>query len=410
MANSVFELAEQDPQVKELLGSPLGHSEVAKSLPFSERAVRRYRKHIGWANQHNPGYPLNTGPQQGPQPIYDVGDVPAGRDPEQENTDLRARNARLYKQLLDEKQKSERLISAVYMAAKDSASNLPKPEPTPRPRVDRRSTKQPEVALVHATDWQRSKVTDTYDSDTCDTRVGEFAAKVEEITDIQRADHPVRHGVVLFTGDMLEGCKIFPGQEWEVDATLFDQLFGVANLMEWFVKEMLGVFETIDVVAEWGNHGRIGRPSDGWKKSDNFDRIAYQIVMNNLRHESRIKEFKVGSEFYQHHTVGNYSFMAIHGDEIKSFGGNTPSYGILRKANAWAGGVVPSFRDVYMGHYHQSMQLQLANGGSVFMTGSTESNNEYAQEFVAASSDPSQRLNFINPERGIVTAEYRIWL
>ena len=405
---TIFELAERDEDAHSLLhNGTVSHQDVASSLGVSEKAVRRYRKKEGIVREPLRVH-LNTEAPEGPE-LYDVDDVPE-RDIETENADLRARNARLYKSLVAEKGKAQRLITAVYQASRDSADNLPRPKPTPRPRVDRRTAKQEEIALVHATDWQRSKVTDTYDSSICDERVGAFSEKVDEITDIHRAHHPVKHGVVLFTGDMLEGCKIFPGQEWEVDATLFDQLFGVAYLMEWFIKEMLAIFESIDVVGEWGNHGRIGRPSDGWKKSDNFDRIAYQIVKNNLRHETRIKNFKVGSEFYQHHEIGNYSFMAIHGDEIKAFGGNTPSYGILRKANAWAGGVVPNFRDVYMGHYHQSMQLQMANGGSVFMTGSTESDNEYAQEFVAASSDPSQRLNFINPERGIVTAEFRIWL
>jgi hypothetical protein len=56
------------------------------------------------------------------------------------------------------------------------------------------------------------------------------------------------------------------------------------------------------------------------------------------------------------------------------------------------------------------MQLQLANGGSVYMTGSTESHNEFAQEFVAATGSPSQRINFINPRKGFVTYESNIWL
>lgn len=407
---TIFESAESDSKIKALLeDATRPHQHVADAIGHSEAAVRRYRSRHGITIQ--PPIPgLNTEAPEEPAPTYDVTDVPVERDLELENHDLRAQNKRIYEALVKEKDKAQRLIQAVYDAARDAAENVTPAKPTPKPTVDRRRGKRPEVALPHTTDWQRSKVTESYDSEICDRRVLQYADKIEEITEIQRADHPVKHAVVLFTGDMLEGCKIFPGQEWEVDATLFEQLFGVADMMETFVKRMLSIYETIDVVAEYGNHGRIGKPSDGFKRSDNFDRIAYQIVKNRLAREDRILEFKSSGDWYQHHTVGNYAFMAVHGDEIKSFGGNLPAYGILRKANAWATGVVEPFRDLYIGHYHQSMQLQMANGGSVFMTGSTESHNEFAQEFVAATGDPSQRLNFVNPDRGIVTAEYRIWL
>lgn len=407
MATTLLERAAEHATI---LNDPaISHAEAARQIGgTTESSVRRWRKKNGVQIITTPVPSLSTeAPEE--EPVYDVGDVPVSRDLTVENSDLRERNKRLYNRLLNEKDKADRLIQAVYNAARDAAENVKPAKPVPMPTRDKR-VKQEEVALVHATDWQRSKVTESYDSEVADKRVRQFSEKVGEITEIMRADHPVRHGVVLFTGDMLEGCKIFPGQEWEVDATMFDQLFGVAAMMEEFVLNALQVFETVDVVAEYGNHGRIGKPSDGWKRSDNFDRIAYAIVQSRLANQPRIAQFKQSPDWYQHHTVGNYAFMAVHGDEIKSFGGNLPAYGIMRKANSWATGVVPAFRDLYIGHYHQSMQLQLANGGSVFMTGSTESHNEFAQEFVAATGDPSQRLNFINPERGIVTYESRIWL
>jgi DNA repair exonuclease SbcCD nuclease subunit len=108
--------------------------------------------------------------------------------------------------------------------------------------------------------------------------------------------------------------------------------------------------------------------------------------------------------------IGNYRALLVHGDEIKSFGGNTPAFGILRKCNAWATGVVAPFDDAYMGHFHTPMTLTTANGGQVFVTGSPESGNIYAAEFVAAKGRPSQRLHFVDQERGRVTASYIVWL
>ena len=107
--------------------------------------------------------------------------------------------------------------------------------------------------------------------------------------------------------------------------------------------------------------------------------------------------------------VGAYRALLVHGDQVKSFGGNVPAYGLLRKGNAWASGAIPeSFQDIYVGHMHQPMALQLANGGMIYMTPSTESGSAYAREFMAAHGRPGQRLHFIEPAKGRVTASYLI--
>ena len=114
--------------------------------------------------------------------------------------------------------------------------------------------------------------------------------------------------------------------------------------------------------------------------------------------------------WYQIVKIGNYRALLVHGDEVKSFGGNTPAFGILRKVNAWAAGVIEDFQDCYMGHWHTPMSLTMSNGGRIFVTGSPESQNEYAREFVAATGIPSQRLHFVDPDKGRVAAEYVVWL
>ena len=66
---------------------------------------------------------------------------------------------------------------------------------------------------------------------------------------------------------------------------------------------------------------------------------------------------------------------------------------------------------MYVGHYHTHNEWAMANGeGVVYQTGSTESDNRYARETMAASAVPSQRLHFIEPKRGRVTAQYKVLL
>ena len=47
---------------------------------------------------------------------------------------------------------------------------------------------------------------------------------------------------------------------------------------------------------------------------------------------------------------------------------------------------------------------------TVYGTGSTESDTRYASVGLASSAIPSQRLHFVNPEAGRVTAQYQVWL
>jgi hypothetical protein len=303
------------------------------------------------------------------------------------------------------KHKTGELVAAVYQAAKDAGLATPPVKVKP-PAKDTRKGKA-EVALIHCTDWQLGKKTVSYGKETCAQRIERFIDKSIAITDIQRKHHPVREAVLFLGGDMVEGLGIFPGQAWEVDALLYEQLFNTSHIISQTITTLAANFESVRVVCEYGNHGRIGRKGE-MPAGDNIDRIAYEIARNKVGH--LVKDWQSSDAWYQITKIGNYKALLVHGDEIKSFGGNTPAFGILRKVNAWAGGVIEDFQDCYMGHWHTPMSLTMSNGGRIFVTGSPESHNEYAREFVAATGIPSQRLHFIDPDKGRVAAEYVVWL
>lgn len=323
----------------------------------------------------------------------------------QEIDELRSANVRLQRQLAEAKAKTSALVDAVERAARDAALASGRPE-IATPKKDARK-KLPEVALAHATDWQGGKSTGTFNLDILQTRINTFVEKIVKLTDIQRADHPVENIVVMFGGDMVEGVSIFPGQTWEVDASLYEQLFTVSRVMEQMLTDLLSDFRTVHVVCEYGNHGRLGRKGDH-PGHDNIDLMAYRIVAERMQ-KNRVS-WQFSGDWHQIVTIGNYKAMLAHGDEIKSFGGQTPAFGILRKCNSWASGVVAGFQDVYLGHFHTPMTLTMANGNQIYVTGSPESDNQYAAEFVAAKGHPSQRLHFVQPDAGRVTASYLVWL
>ena len=318
---------------------------------------------------------------------------------------------RLQRQLADAKAKTADLVSAVYEAAKDAALVNGAPALVAAPKRDKRSGG--EVALLHVTDTHIGAKTESYNVEVARRRVMDTVAKTLKITEVQRADHPVRDCVVMLGGDLIEQTGQFPNQVWAVTGSTFSQIFDAASIIGDALMTLLGSFESVTVYEVPGNHGRVGRgkgrQSLDYESDTNWDRIIGRVLRDQLAGQERLTWHDASSWYHVVH-VGNYRALVHHGDTIRGFGGNIPAYGILRRHLAWSSGVMPEFSDAYVGHFHTAMTLSLNNGGRVFVTPSLVSDSGYAKEWVGAVSLPGQRLHMVDPERGRVTAEYLIWL
>lgn len=322
---------------------------------------------------------------------------------------LKKVNLSLMRQLAEAKSKKQDYVNAVYEAVKEALTSIDI-KPVKAPKLDKRSEKE-EVAVALVSDLQLAKVTPDYNSEVCAQRMELYAQKIIKLTEVQRADHPVRKCVVTFLGDIIEGVEIFPGQQWLIDAGLYRQIMVTGpEIVIGFLRTLLTVFDSIEVVWVIGNHGRIGRKGD-FDPETNGDRMLGRLVMMMLENEKRITwtlpEGQGERNWYAIARVGNYSALCIHGDQIRGALG-FPWYGLGKKVNPWAAGVIREpFKDVFMGHHHQRSLIPL-NTRNVYANGSTESYNTFAQENMASMSDPSQWLLFVDPEKGRVTASYGV--
>ena len=327
-----------------------------------------------------------------------------------EADELRVALERTQRQLAQAKARDDRLAIVTVEACRDAVLARPLTRVV-KPAKDTRR-KSAEVALWHLTDWQGAKVTPSYDSDVMRERVHRFVDKAERITAIQRADHQVRDCVIAFGGDMIEGLFNFPTQPYEIDATLFGQFVTVGNLIVEVCRRALSIYETVTVVPEWGNHGRLGSKRDAVPKSDNADRMTYELARQVLAASGETRlTWQHCPEDIQRIEVGNYRALLMHGDEVGRAGFASPA-AWQAAGNRWKAGAYGwDFRDIWLGHYHRHAQEPLSDGlGAIYWTGSTESENRYARDSMAASGVPSQRLAFIDPDAGRVASMYQVWL
>lgn len=334
---------------------------------------------------------------------------------EAETTDrvLRDANNRLLRQLDQAKASKAELVEAVYRAATDAASALNfSVIPVP---ITRRGPGKAETAVAVLSDWQLAKTTPSYTSDICEQRIALYGDKVIQLADIQRADHPVKHLRVWLLGDLIEGELIFPGQAHRIDASLYRQVtVDGPRILGDFLRRMLMNFETVHVTAVIGNHGQIGGPSRrDMEPESNGDRMLYRIVEQIVRDDRLtwvIPDGRGERSWYAVDQIGNFSSLLLHGDQIRGGFAGFPWYGLAKKIWGWkAGAISEQFDHVALGHWHTPISTVL-NHTVVWVNGSTESDNTYAQEQLAAAGRPCQWLLFVNPDRGRVTAEYRVWL
>lgn len=328
---------------------------------------------------------------------------------------LKRQRDNLARQLHDVKHKRADYLETVWNAAREAVEGITIKPVKPARLLKPKGDGPEEVAVALLSDLQTGKVTPDYDTEVCRERVMRYAEKIVSITNVQRADHPVRHCVVPMLGDMVEGVDIFPGQQWLIDSTLYAQVFNsTPSIVVDFLRYLLAHFDTVAVEAVQGNHGRIGRKGM-FGPEDNSDRMVYRVIALMMRDEPRLTfnmADPVGERaWYKIMRIGEYKALLIHGDQIRGSMG-FPWYGLGKKVHSWgSGGLGPDsdFQDVMMGHYHSLARAPL-NHRSVWANGSTESTNTFAAETLAAQSRPTQWLLFVDPAAGRVTASYGVEL
>jgi hypothetical protein len=255
-------------------------------------------------------------------------------------------------------------------------------------------------------------VTPDYNSDVAAERVARYADKVVKLIELQRSHHPVEEARIYLLGDLLEGEEIFPGQAHRIDASLYSQLFGTAEVLANMVRRIAATVPRVKVVGAIGNHGAMGGPiRRSYHPETNFDAMLYNVARMLLRQESRVdwpETFVAGERaWYATDDVLGKRWFLFHGDQVKSASFGIPWYGYSKRLLGWATSVVP-FDYSASGHWHVPVRMQV-NGITHWGAGSTESSNTFAQEWLASGGQrPSQWLLFAGTDG--VTSEYCVYL
>jgi hypothetical protein len=332
--------------------------------------------------------------------------------------ELKSELNRVSRALTRERQQKVRLEEAIVLAARASFASMP-PIKVGRPAQDRRR-KDTEVAYAHCSDWHLG-----FDPlEVTTDRVMRYRDRIVEMTEIARADHPVRDAHIPFLGDTCHGEQIYPASPYEQDASLIDQAITEgADLVCNFLVSLLGTFRHAHVPWLAGNHGWLGPRKGGvYDPDSNLDRAMGLVVERRLMAAGlspsritfeipRAKRRQFGSLLVDR--VGEWSVLLLHGQQLKggsSYGG-LPFYGMSRRglqlSHLGDHHTLPAFKDISCGHYHVIGSIPVMSQ-QLRVCGTLQSETSFEVETLAAFSRPAQLLMFVHPQAGRVTSEYTI--
>lgn len=332
-------------------------------------------------------------------------------DYETENARLRKQLASLERRLRDGRSKESAVKEAVSEALVDADVRFICP---PAPKLSKK--RKEEVAILHLSDIQLGKVTSTYNTEIARERVMLACRKAIEITEMRRTTASIKELRLYWGGDMIEGEDIFPHQAHLIDSPVIDQ--ACVNGPRIFVEAtllMLQHFTKVDIFAAYGNHGRNGPKHTRSHPKTNWDRVFYhtcKVIFFGTDEHPRKELKRLGwhdtDSFYLVDRVYDWGNLLVHGHQITGGFAGFPWYGTAKKAWGWIDAINEPWDNLYFGHFHTPAEARL-NGRTFYCNGTTESDNEYAQESLAACGEPSQRLQFMDAKHGVI-ANYLLHL
>jgi len=306
---------------------------------------------------------------------------------------------------IEEKELKEKLI---IKTIEKGLQKLPKLD-LPKNIADFKDKFEEEMAVIHLSDSQIGKETDSYNTDIAERRILEFGKKTVEEIKRRQKHSKISKALIIIGGDMVEGEKMRNDQAFEIDSSVFDQSIkrGSAMVVK-FVLLILEVIEKIKIVSVPGNHGRNGKRGDSGSHDTNWDNVlsaAARFILVGSKEfprkdtENRIEFLETNNWYTVQDVLGN-KLLITHGDAIGA-GGAHPWGNIAKQAVNWADSIPEDWRYLYVGHFHTFSQIVI-NKRIILINGTTESGSDFVVQQLGISGFPSQRVSFYNQKDGLI--------
>jgi len=288
------------------------------------------------------------------------------------------------------------------------------PPVVPRYKLPKHRSVDEELVMIHISDshigeWVLPEHTaglEQYDRDVFLERKQRLMEGIDSIVNGHvRETYPIKHCLVHFYGDIATHENIYKGQAFRIDMPLVEQIIWGAHEMADLVRYLAGMFETVTVFEQEGNHGAT------MGTTLNTDWLLYYTMNCVLSSQPNVSTVLSDSPYLAYfidesvkapdgkplldYSEGGDRWNAImaHGHQVRRYHG-TPYYGLDR----FVGRLTNIFRIVWdsarCGHHHEP-----GEGSGWELVPSWLTGTDYTVGRLTLASRPQQLINGFHPRK-----------
>ncbi len=152
-----------------------------------------------------------------------------------------------------------------------------------------------------------------------------FALAEERVQDDEKY---VSDGILLLGGDLIEGCSIYPNQNWQIDMGMRDQIRTTVGIVLNFLDRVATRFPTFRVVAVPGNHGENRINGKRVNRQDNFDQLVAEAVAMAAERDEALSHVSFNIAYDQPALtvdINSHIYAVTHGSVYGKGNGGDPS-------------------------------------------------------------------------------------
>ena len=329
-----------------------------------------------------------------------------------EDRDHRLEEARQLRQLTAAESRLRRYESVLERAI---VGHEPTPLVDPRDRSEHRPSHEWVLSL---SDWhtgQLTRIEETggmyhQDVSTVRRQVAKIWEALRWVHQIESHGRKIERLHILSLGDLVDNDSMRPSQHRKVEDVITVQTVQAFDILVWFVRQCLTIFERVEIDLVGGNHDRLNssRPGDaGLGELDYVDTVSYLIGAFLERSlaadvESDRLAVKNWQTFFGYKAIADQRGVCEHGSSFKwsvgSYGG-VPWYGIQR-AGAGYESMLGGADIVCLGHGHRPAVIP--NGrGWIVVNGALPATSTFSQSAFKTMGRPLQWLLSVHREMGL---------
>lgn len=105
--------------------------------------------------------------------------------------------------------------------------------------------------------------------------------------------------VIMLGGDLVEGCSIYPNQNWQIDLDMRGQIRTTTGILLHSLDRLATRFDKVRVIAVPGNHGENRFHGKRNNRHDNFDQLCAEATAIAATRDSKLEHVNFNISYDQ---------------------------------------------------------------------------------------------------------------